>query len=100
MGEGISHFEVTSGLNCHPLLIDTLAECVATHVEPDALAGGDGVIESDAPEIVTAGTAVRARVPSCPVCERSVATRTWRPEGPGYGPSVVEDDATGRRSAA
>ena len=36
--EGISHFEVTSGLNCHPLLIDALAECVATHVEPDVLA--------------------------------------------------------------
>ena len=95
--EGISHFEVTNGLNCHPLLIDALAECVATHVEPDALAGGDGLVRADdLPEVVT--TAVRPRVPACPVCDRSVATRTWRPEGAALGPVAVESED--RRSAA
>ncbi|WP_420457162.1 ferrochelatase [Rubrivirga sp.] len=81
--DGISHFEVTNGLNGHPLVIDALAECVATHIEPDALAGGDGLLASaDGPDLVA--TAVKARVPACPVCDRSVPTRTWRPDGPTF----------------
>ena len=37
---GIAHFEVTYGLNGHPLLLDALAECVASQIAP--VAGGDG----------------------------------------------------------
>ncbi|MFN3596671.1 MAG: ferrochelatase [Rubricoccaceae bacterium] len=41
---GIEHFEVTSGLNCHPLFIEALAECVAAQVEaPAASSQGDGI---------------------------------------------------------
>ena len=39
---GIEHFEVTSGLNCHPLFIEALAECVAAQVAPSVLSRGDG----------------------------------------------------------
>ena len=99
--EGISHFEVTNGLNGHPLVIDALAECVATHVEPNALAGGDGLLtDADVPDLVT--TAVKARVPACPVCDRSVPTRTWRPDGPTFDSIDVdpEADPSGQASAA
>ena len=99
--EGISHFEVTSGLNCHPLLIDALAECVATHVEPDVLAGGDGLAGGDAPDLVS--TSVRARVPACPSCHRHVATRTWRLDGPAFPPDGIpaaEEGEAGRAPTA
>lgn len=36
---GIQHYEVTNGLNCHPLFIDALAESVWSHVETN---GGQG----------------------------------------------------------
>src|SRR5690606_28701134 len=39
---GIEHYEVTSGLNCHPLLIEALAECVAAQVSPVSVSRGDG----------------------------------------------------------
>lgn len=43
---GIEHFEVTSGLNCHPLFIEALAECVAAQVTPADVARGDGAPEA------------------------------------------------------
>lgn len=41
---GINHFEVTSGLNCHPLFIEALAEATVAqlHLPADAGASGDG----------------------------------------------------------
>src|SRR5690606_19808421 len=39
---GIEHYEVTSGLNCHPLFIEALAECVAAQVSPASVSRGDG----------------------------------------------------------
>lgn len=99
--EGISHFEVTSGLNCHPLLVDALAECVAIHVEPDTLGGGDGVLDPDAfPDL--APTAVRPRAVKCPVCERSISTRVWRSEGAVFQPGLLGRGTSedGHRSAA
>ncbi|HEX8298541.1 MAG TPA: ferrochelatase [Rubricoccaceae bacterium] len=38
--QGVTHFEVTTGLNSHPLFIETLAACVGAQIQP-AL-GGDG----------------------------------------------------------
>jgi ferrochelatase len=97
--EGIAHFEVTSGLNCHPLVIDALAECVATHVEPDALLGGDGLASTDVPDLVATG--VRARVPVCPVCGRHVSTRTWRQDGPAFeSESIRSENDEGAESAS
>lgn len=37
---GVTHFEVTNGLNGHPLFVETLAECVAAQIRPAA--HGDG----------------------------------------------------------
>jgi protoporphyrin/coproporphyrin ferrochelatase len=42
---GIEHFEVTSGLNCHPLFIEALAESVAAQVDVPLTGSGDGVAE-------------------------------------------------------
>jgi len=96
--EGISHFEVTNGLNCHPLLIDALAECVGVHIAPDALAGGDGLASSDAlPEL--APTAIRPRTLACPVCERSVPTRVWRTDTPVFRSDGLGEEGP-QRSAA
>src|SRR5690606_22844503 len=39
---GIEHYEVTSGLNCHPLFIEALAESVAAQVAPAGAIQGDG----------------------------------------------------------
>src|SRR5690606_30801305 len=39
---GIEHFEVTSGLNCHPLFIEALAESVAAQVTAGGAVQGDG----------------------------------------------------------
>jgi ferrochelatase len=38
---GIEYFEVTAGLNCHPLFIEALADCVASRTEWTP--GGDGI---------------------------------------------------------
>lgn len=39
---GIEHYEVTSGLNCHPLFIEALAESVAAQVTAVGSVQGDG----------------------------------------------------------
>ncbi len=39
---GIEHYEVTSGLNCHPLFIEALAEAVAAQVAAVGSVQGDG----------------------------------------------------------
>lgn len=41
LAQGITHFEVTNGLNGHPLLVETLAACVAAQVRPVPM--GDGL---------------------------------------------------------
>lgn len=39
---GIEHYEVTSGLNCHPLFIESLSEAVVAQVALPGAARGDG----------------------------------------------------------
>ncbi|HET6566461.1 MAG TPA: ferrochelatase [Rhodothermales bacterium] len=83
---GIEHFEVTSGLNCHPLFIEALAEAVAAQVtlggEPTGWrAEGDGAPYSaeyplrpldQMPRISTADRSCR-----CHQCERITEARQW-----------------------
>ena len=38
--QGVTHFEVTNGLNGHPLFIEALADCVSAQIRPQA--HGDG----------------------------------------------------------
>ena len=69
---GVSHFEVTSGLNCHALLVDALAESVATHVRP----AGAGPV---------AAPPAHARS-TCAVCGRAVIVRDWPAVAPHLRP--------------
>lgn len=66
---GVSHFEVTSGLNCHELLIDALAECVAGWVRPAV----DGPVEPTPPLLAQS---------TCAVCGRAVTVRDWPEAAP------------------
>lgn len=65
---GVTHFEVTNGLNGHPLLIETLAECVAAQIHPAAFAHGDG---APAPF-----PSLRAALPRHAASERTVRCET------------------------
>lgn len=41
---GIEHYEVTCGLNCHPLFIEALAESVAAQITAAQVVEGDGAV--------------------------------------------------------
>ena len=72
-GLGIEHFEVTNGLNCHPLFIEALAECVAAQVVPTNVSRGDGAdaLPTSIPALLHYGAGERTvRCATCPhVCE-------------------------------
>ena len=80
---GITHFEVTCGLNTHPLFIEALAEAAVSQlnlpVDVNQLrVGGDGLAQ-DYP-LRPFGERPRydaARGARCPYCENSVAARRW-----------------------
>ncbi len=67
---GLVHFEVTRGLNGHPLLTEALVDAVAAHLTPAV--GGDGVAET-----LAAPDAHPARTYACPTCGRGVAPTSW-----------------------
>ncbi len=70
--EGIATFEVTNGLNGHPLVIDALADCVGTHIDLPASLGGDGLGGSHVGTELTTGDGT-----PCPVCDRALPVRQW-----------------------
>lgn len=82
---GIEHFEVTSGLNCHPLFIEALGEVVAAQVR----LAGDGVetgVETDGVPVNDRLPAAQADRPCyrgadrdvrCHQCERVAEARRW-----------------------
>jgi ferrochelatase len=82
---GITDFEVTSGLNCHPLLIEAFAECVGANLQ-FGMAAGNGLAVPPVP-------GVRAVGGTCPVCERPVRVAAWP-----ASPTPVT--GAGQRSAA
>lgn len=65
---GFSGYEVASSLNCHPLLIEALADAAFAAVEPASLAAGDGALPV-APPVVTPTLCTR--------CGRTVTPRAW-----------------------
>lgn len=88
--EGIAQFEVTNGLNGHPLVIDTLADCVGTHAQASAVPGGDGLAAIAEPPFDDGeGT-------PCPVCDRALPIRQWRDESvlPDVPLPVVGEEGT------
>ncbi|MGB3543001.1 ferrochelatase [Rubrivirga sp.] len=98
--QGIEHFEVTNGLNGHPLVVDALAECVGVHLEPDVMAGGDG-LASDEPPAGPSLSRTAVAAPGCPVCERASKARVWIEDAPILGTVTQESiDGDSVRSAA
>ena len=109
--EGFHRFEVTNGLNVHPLLIDALAECVGTHVEPDVLAGGDGLAgpAPEGPHVAAAGGDGLEHDDEgdgwapCAVCDRAMPVRMWRDDldlASGAPPQADLDEPQSHRPAA
>lgn len=88
---GIAHFEVSSGLNCHPLLVEALAEAVAAHVRPRR--EGEGV-SADVPPAPAKPRSGPASVRTCSACGRATPTRDWPTTAP------AEPAPTEQRSAA
>ena len=79
---GFSTFEVASSLNCHPLLIQALAEAAVAAVHPASLVAGDGAapLVSDAVESAP-----------CDRCGRTATPRSWA--SAPLEPVVLDPDA-------
>lgn len=75
---GIEHYEVTSGLNCHPLFIEALAESVAAQVTAVGMAHGDGAA-SVLPQPIPTLPRFKAkhRNVRCHQCPRVTEARCW-----------------------
>lgn len=67
---GLRHFEVSRGLNGHPLLVDALVDCVASTLTP-ALSG-DGA----APTLASPDPGP-ARAYACPTCGHGASPTSW-----------------------
>ncbi len=109
---GIEHFEVTSGLNGHPLFIEALAEAVAAQVDPARDLAGDGVPDA-LPRPIPTLPRIKAgcRSVRCHQCERITEAHDWsRQPAPvratpeevrlTEGGSGGRQSSGGRRSAA
>jgi ferrochelatase len=81
---GIPHYQVASGLNCHPLFMECLSDLVCEHVTPAPATSaglvGDGLIEAKASLEAPSSSGVNASrvaqasiVATTPTCPRS----TW-----------------------
>jgi ferrochelatase len=86
---GIEHYEVTSGLNCHPLFIEALAESVAAQVTTTRTVEGDGVAEALPQPIPTLPRhKAKDRTVRCHQCECITEARCWT-EQPTAPPEAV-----------
>ena len=83
--QGFAHFEVTSGLNCHPLFIDALAEAAVSQLALPAESGrsgasGDGAAGDPAtflPLDQLPSYAAEERHTRCTRCEHITEARRW-----------------------
>lgn len=83
---GVTNFEVTSGLNCHPLFIEALAEATISQlIMPEGVgtmsASGDGVSSGEAYPLRPLNSLPRfhpsERCVRCHQCEFIAETRRW-----------------------
>ena len=74
---GIEHFEVTRGLNGHPLFIEALAESVAAQVS--LVASGDGAVADLLPSAIPElpRYAASARTACCEGCSLVTEACDW-----------------------
>jgi len=88
--QGVDHFEVTAGLNTHPLFIEALGEATAAQLQMPAdinqlRHGGDGASQSYSlrPLAELPRHDLRLSAAHCPQCGRTSGARRWtRPERP------------------
>jgi len=67
---GLRQFEVSRGLNGHPLLVEALVDCVASTLTPAV--SGDGAAAT-----LAAPDPAPARAYACPTCGRGAAPASW-----------------------
>ena len=79
---GIEHYEVTSGLNCHPLFIEALAESVAAQVTAARAVQGDGAADALPPISTLPRHKAKHRSVRCHQCSCVTEARRW-PSRPG-----------------
>jgi ferrochelatase len=91
---GIEHYEVTHGLNCHPLFIETLAECVAAQVTPAAVSRGDGADALPAALPTLPRYEVSHRTVRCPQCPFVTEAHDWSGEPAVHVPAPVVPPAS------
>lgn len=74
---GIEHYEVASGLNCHPLFIEALAEAAAGQVRPDSV--GDGSAQLPIPSAALPRLDPACRSVRCKWCPQIREAADWTP---------------------
>jgi ferrochelatase len=89
---GVVHFEVSHGLNSHPLFIDALADCVATRIAVPTAGDGASVLLVAAEAAAPTADAVNS-APCCDACSHHVEAAVW-PQ------ATVDDTAPVFRDAA
>lgn len=95
---GIDHFEVTSGLNCHPLFIEALTESVAAQVDVRGPSGdGHAALPMPIPEMPRIKSA--CRTVRCHQCERICEAHDWSTQPALTTPEEIRLAATTRRHA-
>ncbi|MDX1531893.1 MAG: ferrochelatase [Rhodothermales bacterium] len=97
---GIEHYEVTSGLNCHPLFIEALVESVAAQVEAARLTEGDGAA-AVLPRPIPSLPRIKAKCRSvrCHQCLKITEAHDWRSQ-PGVATPETVRLRTGTQGSA
>ncbi len=89
---GVTHFEVTNGLNGHPLFVEALAECVAAQVRPAS--HGDGSPALFPVQISHLSLhAASERTVRCEACTFVAEPCDWSSADPTDVPAVVPSRA-------
>ena len=97
---GIEHYEVTCGLNCHPLFIEALAEAVAAQVTATHSVEGDGAVHALPQPIPTLPRhKAKDRDVRCHQCPCITEARCWTEQKATATPQEVRI-STGDQKAA
>ncbi|MFP4227355.1 MAG: ferrochelatase [Salinivenus sp.] len=93
---GIERFEVASGLNTHPLLIEALEEAVGAQLDlpvdvNQLRVGGNGALQTYAldPPAESPRLRLRSHLPGCPEVPPKRRPRRWKKDDEREGPSVM-----------